>query len=69
MFDVDNCIETIKQGRLLDEKILKALCLKVTEILAKESNVVHINAPVTVVGDVHGSEILFSIILDSFMMF
>ena len=30
------------------------MCAKTKELLMKESNVVHIQAPVTVVGDIHG---------------
>lgn len=30
------------------------MCAKTKELLMKESNVVHIRAPVTVVGDIHG---------------
>lgn len=33
---------------------MQALCLKLKEILIKESNVVYISSPVTVVGDIHG---------------
>lgn len=33
---------------------IKALCFKVKEVLLQESNVVYINSPVTVVGDIHG---------------
>lgn len=33
---------------------VEALCSKIKELLIKESNVIHIKAPVTVVGDIHG---------------
>lgn len=33
---------------------MEAICAKTKELLMKESNVVHIAAPVTVVGDIHG---------------
>jgi serine/threonine-protein phosphatase PPG1 len=39
---------------LLAESALKEVCEKVKELLMRESNVVHISAPVTVVGDIHG---------------
>ena len=34
--------------------VIEAICAKTKELLMKESNVVHIQAPVTVVGDIHG---------------
>ena len=34
--------------------MIEAICAKAKELLMKESNVVHISAPVTVVGDIHG---------------
>ena len=34
--------------------MIEAICAKTKELLMKESNVVHISAPVTVVGDIHG---------------
>jgi serine/threonine-protein phosphatase PPG1 len=34
--------------------VIEAICAKTKELLMKESNVVHIAAPVTVVGDIHG---------------
>jgi serine/threonine-protein phosphatase PPG1 len=39
---------------LLAESVIEAICAKTKELLMKESNVVHIQAPVTVVGDIHG---------------
>ena len=39
---------------LLAESVIEAICAKAKELLMKESNVVHIKAPVTVVGDIHG---------------
>jgi hypothetical protein len=34
--------------------LLREICEKTKEVLMRESNVVHISAPVTVVGDIHG---------------
>ena len=39
---------------LLADSVVEAICAKAKELLMKESNVVHIAAPVTVVGDIHG---------------
>ncbi|RUP47569.1 Metallo-dependent phosphatase [Jimgerdemannia flammicorona] len=52
--DLDACIETLYQKQLLAESLLREICEKTKELLMRESNVVHIKAPVTVVGDIHG---------------
>lgn len=52
--DLDECIERLYKKELLAESVVEAICAKTTELLMKESNVVHIAAPVTVVGDIHG---------------
>lgn len=52
--DLDECIERLYRRELLPEVTVEALCTKIKELLIKESNVVHIQAPVTVVGDIHG---------------
>lgn len=57
-FDVDHCIERLKRKELLGESAIKEMCEKVKELLMRESNVVHLEAPVTVVGDIHGFGIL-----------
>lgn len=56
-FDVDRCIERLKQKELLAESAIREMCEKVKELLMRESNVVHLSAPVTVVGDIHGSAV------------
>lgn len=52
--DLDECIERLYKKELLAESVIEAICAKTKELLMKESNVVHIAAPVTVVGDIHG---------------
>lgn len=52
--DLDACISQLLQKQLLDESLLKEICEKTKELLMRESNVIHISAPVTVVGDIHG---------------
>ncbi|CAG8509442.1 1129_t:CDS:1, partial [Ambispora leptoticha] len=52
--DLDACIEQLLQKQLLAESLIKEICEKTKELLMRESNVVHILAPVTVVGDIHG---------------
>lgn len=41
-------------AQLLHEAVLREICEKTKEVLMRESNVVHVSAPVTVVGDIHG---------------
>ncbi|SCV70063.1 BQ2448_1457 [Microbotryum intermedium] len=52
--DLDGAIATLLRKRLLAESLVKEICEKTKEVLMRESNVVHIQAPVTVVGDIHG---------------
>jgi hypothetical protein len=63
---LDKFIEDlIDERKLLSEEDVKNVCEKLKEILCHESNVLHIQAPVTVVGDVHGQ---FSDVLEIFKM-
>ena len=52
--DIDNWLETLKNGTILPERELRILCEKVKEILIEESNVQPVKAPVTICGDIHG---------------
>ncbi|KAL6946346.1 putative serine/threonine protein phosphatase [Hanseniaspora osmophila] len=53
-YELDQCLERLYKGELLPEVVIEAVCYKLKEILVKESNVVQLNTPVTVVGDIHG---------------
>lgn len=52
--DIDKCIDMLKRGEILSEKVLRRCCEKVKEILIEESNVQPVNSPVTICGDIHG---------------
>ncbi|KAJ2451003.1 putative serine/threonine protein phosphatase [Coemansia sp. RSA 2336] len=52
--DVDDCIERLYKGQVLEEWEIVQICARVEELLIDEPNIVHISAPVTVIGDVHG---------------
>ncbi|KAI0948979.1 hypothetical protein AcW1_008703 [Taiwanofungus camphoratus] len=53
-FDLDACIQQLLRKQLLHQALLREICEKTKEVLMRESNVVHVSAPVTVVGDIHG---------------
>ena len=53
-FNLDACIDQLLRKQLLHEALLREICEKTKEVLMRESNVVHVSAPVTVVGDIHG---------------
>lgn len=53
-FDIDSYLERSYNGELLEELVIKLICLKLKEIFINEPNVKYLKAPVTVVGDVHG---------------
>lgn len=59
-FDLEACIQQLLRKQLLHEALLREICEKTKEVLMRESNVVHISAPVTVVGDIHGFVAFFS---------
>ncbi|KAI6778485.1 Ser/Thr protein phosphatase [Emericellopsis cladophorae] len=52
--DLDECIARLYKKELLAESVIEAICAKTKELLMRESNVVHVAAPITVVGDIHG---------------
>ena len=58
-FDLDACISQLLRKQLLHAALLREICEKTKEVLMRESNVVHVDAPVTVVGDIHGFVVLF----------
>ena len=58
--DLDGAIAILLRKKLLGEALLKEICEKTKELLMRESNVVHISAPVTVVGDIHGCVLCLS---------
>ncbi|WVQ82126.1 hypothetical protein IAT38_004254 [Cryptococcus sp. DSM 104549] len=53
-FDLDACIDRLRDKQLLGEALIREICEKTKEVLMRESNVVHVSSPVTVVGDIHG---------------
>jgi serine/threonine-protein phosphatase PPG1 len=52
--DLDECIERMLNGELLSVSTIKFICKKCIEILSEEPNVVPLQSPITLVGDVHG---------------
>ena len=52
--NIDEIIEKLKKGELVEEMSVKKLCDKAKEILSNDGNVINIESPVTVCGDIHG---------------
>jgi len=52
--DLDRQIATLKSCKVITEAEVKALCDKAKEILLQEPNVHHVQAPITICGDIHG---------------
>ncbi|KAF7588212.1 Serine/threonine-protein phosphatase 4 catalytic subunit [Aspergillus hancockii] len=54
MSDLDRAIAQLRACRLIPETQVRELCYKAREILIEEGNVVCVDAPVTICGDIHG---------------
>ena len=54
VLDVNVYIENLKQKKLLTIQQLEDLIKQSKEVLARESNIPNVKAPVTIVGDIHG---------------
>jgi len=52
--NLDKCIEQLLRCEMLSENIVKEICERVMHQLIDEPNVVEVQTPVTVVGDIHG---------------
>ncbi|EEH49517.2 serine/threonine-protein phosphatase 4 catalytic subunit B [Paracoccidioides brasiliensis Pb18] len=54
MSDLDKAIAQLRECRPIPEHQVRELCYKARELLIEEGNVVSVNAPVTICGDIHG---------------
>ena len=52
--NLEKQIQQVLHQNVLTEKEVRILCEKAREILQEESNLLHVQVPVTVCGDVHG---------------
>ncbi|KAK8894625.1 hypothetical protein M9Y10_023062 [Tritrichomonas musculus] len=53
-FDIDEVIETLKRGEIVEEKKAVSILNILKEILYLENNLLQLSSPITVCGDVHG---------------
>ncbi|KAI9765902.1 MAG: hypothetical protein M1840_007043 [Geoglossum simile] len=54
MSDLDKAIAQLRACRPIPEPQVRELCFKARELLIEEGNVVRVDAPVTICGDIHG---------------
>lgn len=47
-------MQKVKEGSVITENEVRALCSSFEEVLASESNLLRLDAPINIVGDVHG---------------
>ncbi|KAK8891933.1 hypothetical protein M9Y10_029155 [Tritrichomonas musculus] len=52
--DLDDLISKVKEGKEITADDIDSLCKISIDVLQEEDNVIHINSPLTVCGDVHG---------------
>uniref|UniRef100_A0A7S1XD46 Serine/threonine-protein phosphatase n=1 Tax=Compsopogon caeruleus TaxID=31354 RepID=A0A7S1XD46_9RHOD len=52
--DLDGFLVRLRRGEVLHEAEVRSLCWRAREILIEEPNVLLVDAPVTIAGDVHG---------------
>lgn len=53
-FNPEKIINTIKRGEIVDEKDVVDVITKLMELLVKERNVLILQSPITICGDIHG---------------
>ncbi|KAL8664424.1 MAG: hypothetical protein Q9168_007906 [Polycauliona sp. 1 TL-2023] len=54
MSDLDRAISDLRACKTIPEPAVRDLCHKARELLIEEGNVVQVDAPVTICGDIHG---------------
>jgi hypothetical protein len=58
--NLDLALEQLYRGELLSELTVKEICERLKETMIYQPNVQAVQAPVTIVGDIHGFEFFFS---------
>ncbi|KAL6719056.1 phosphoprotein phosphatase PP4 catalytic subunit [Lecanora helva] len=54
MSDLDQAISELRACRIIPEPQVREICHKARELLIEEANVVQVDAPITICGDIHG---------------
>lgn len=52
--NVDDMITALEAGKILAEEDLLILVTEAKRIMEDEGNVIHLNSPIVVIGDIHG---------------
>ena len=53
-FNLDSIIETCRKGEQLTENVFVELMLRLMEVIAGESNLLELQSPIIICGDIHG---------------
>ncbi len=52
--NIDDCLSRLLSYKLIHEYEVIEIANKICEILEKDQNVIYINSPVSICGDIHG---------------
>lgn len=52
--DLDTCLDLLYAGQILPYLTIECICNALKELLMKDSNVLQLTSPITIVGDIHG---------------